>query len=263
MTEIDPSVYLANMTWPEAEEAFASAQVAIIPVGAHEQHGPGMLLSTDIVMATTMAGRVATRMKPRAVVAPSLPFGLSSHHMRFPGTITLSPETFESVLMDVMESLIAHGLTRFFILNSHGGNRAALSVITTKARSRFGVQVANGHNLSAAADLLRERFGRTSAHACEIEASYAMAAAPHLLRSESMAAGEMLPARYRHTLVAGGGALGGAASVPFVDYGQRMDEITENGNIGDPRLASIEAGEEVVALIEQRMIEFLEDFTSS
>lgn len=261
MSQVDRSVFLANMTWPEARAAIAEAGVVIVPVGSHEQHGPGMVLSTDIVMATTMAGRVASRLKPRAIVAPSLPFGLSPHHMKFPGTITLSPATFSAVLMDVMTSLIQHGAKRFFILNSHGGNRAHLSVVVMEAREKLGVDVATAHSLSAAADLLRERFGRATAHACEIEASYALAAAPQLLRPEAMAAGELLPPRYRYTAAAGGGATdGGARAITFVDYGARMDEMTANGNIGDPRLASREAGEEVVTLIEQRMVEFLEDF---
>lgn len=261
--ELDPSVYLANLTWPEAERSLSLAKVAIIPVGSHEQHGPGMLLATDITMATAMAGKVATRMSPQVIVAPSLPFGLSSHHMRFPGTITLSDSTFTAVLFDIMRSLMRHGLHRFYILNSHGGNRGALSVITTRAREELGVDVASAHNLSAAADLIQERFGRTTAHACEIEASYAMALAPHLLRPEAMEEGRMLPPRYRHTSVAGGGAMGKSKSIAFVDYGQRMDELTENGNIGDPRKASKEIGEEVVELIATRMTEFLEDFIDS
>lgn len=262
MTQTDDSVFLANMTSPEVRTALSQAGVVIVPVGSHEQHGPGMVISTDIVMATVMAGRVAMRLKPRAIVAPSLPFGLSPHHMRFPGTITLTPETMTAVLMEVLSALKAHGAQRFFLLNSHGGNRALLSVITATARERLGVPVATAHSLSGAADLLRERFGRATAHACEIEASVAMVLAPQLLRPDAMEKGDMLPPRYRHTSVAGGGATGGgkSPSLAFVDYGQRMDELTANGNIGDPRLANKEAGEEVVALIEQRMVEFLEDF---
>src|SRR5215217_4818899 len=102
-------VSLAEMTWPEAKEALAAARVVIIPTGSTEQHGPGMTLSTDITMATAMSVRVARRLFPRALVAPSLPFGLSPHHMRFPGTITLQPDTLTAVLFDVLRSLKQHG----------------------------------------------------------------------------------------------------------------------------------------------------------
>src|ERR671915_92545 len=134
MSATGRSLFLAELTWPEAKEAFAAAEVVLIPLGSNEQHGPGMTLATDIALATAVAGRVAERLRPRAIVAPSLPFGLSPHHMRFPGTITLQPATFGAVLLETMRSLQQHGAKRFFLLNGHGGNQAILSVIATQAR---------------------------------------------------------------------------------------------------------------------------------
>ena len=86
-------VALAKMTSPEAAEALAGAEVALIPVGATEQHGPNMTLETDTVVAYRLALRIAAALHPRAVVAPQLPFpyGVSYHHMSFPGTMTLTP----------------------------------------------------------------------------------------------------------------------------------------------------------------------------
>lgn len=249
-------VLLAQMTSPEAGSALASARVVIVPVGSTEQHGPGMTLSTDITMATAVAQRVANRIFPHALVAPSLPFGLSPHHMRFPGTITLQPETFTAVLLDVLRSLRQHGVTRFLLLNGHGGNQAILSVVASRARLELDVEVATAMYSLAAADLLRERFGRAYMHACEVEASLALAAAPELVRVEALAQGEELPPRFRHTALAGGGTAAGA----FVDVAARMDEISVNGAIGDARKASREIGAEALEVIERRLIEFLEDF---
>src|SRR6266542_3163092 len=135
-------VSLPDMTWPDSRDALAAARVVIIPPGSTEQPGPGMTLATDIVMATAMSVRVARRLFPRALVAPSLPFGLSPHHMRFPGTITLQPATFAAVLLDVIRSLKQHGATRFMLLNGHGGNQAILSVVATRARHELDVRVA-------------------------------------------------------------------------------------------------------------------------
>jgi creatinine amidohydrolase len=259
MSDQTRSVYLADLTWPEAEAAFAEAEVILIPLGSNEQHGPGMTLSTDITLATTVAGHVAERLRPRAIVAPSLPFGLSPHHMRFPGTITLQPSTFSAVLLDVMRSLKQHGAKRFFLLNGHGGNQAMLSVIATQARLELGLSVATAIYLAAASDLLKARFGRSYAHACEIEASLGMAIAPRIVRETAFAKGEELPPRYRHTALAGGGAPAGA----FVDAAAMFEEITANGNIGDARLATREDGEAIAALAIDRLVEFLEDFTRS
>lgn len=257
MAEI--GIQLANMTWPEARNALAAAEVVIVPTGSTEQHGPGMLLRTDTSIAAAVAERVANRLRPRAVVTPALPFGLSAHHMRFPGTLSLQPDTFMAVVLDVMRSLEAHGARRVFLLNGHGGNQAALGVVVARARQELRVPVATALYLAAAADLLRERFGRAYAHACEIESSVALAAAPDLVRMEALAAGAEHVPPYRHTILAGGGAGAGA----FVDAGLRMDELTANGALGDPRLGSREVGEAVLRLVEKRLVEFLEDFMAA
>ncbi|MEA2515599.1 MAG: creatinine amidohydrolase [Thermomicrobiales bacterium] len=259
MSDHARSVVLSDLTWPEAKLAFAEAEVVLIPLGSNEQHGPGMTLSTDITLATAVARRVAEQLRPRAMVAPSLPFGLSPHHMRFPGTITLQPATFSAVLLDMMRSLKQHGAKRFFLLNGHGGNQAILSVIATQARMELGVPVATAIYLAAASDLLTRRFGRSYAHACEIEASLGLAIAPHIVREGALAMGEELPPRYRHTALAGGGAPAGA----FVDAAASFEEITVNGNIGDPRLATREDGEAIAALAVERLVEFLDDFTTT
>jgi hypothetical protein len=116
-------VALARMTWPEAAEALASAEVALVPVGATEQHGPNMSLETDTVVAYQLALRIATTLYPRVVVTPPLPYGVSYHHMHFAGTMTLSPETFQAVVLEVVLSLHRHGVERFFILDGHGPGR--------------------------------------------------------------------------------------------------------------------------------------------
>lgn len=104
-------VALARMTSPEAAEALAGAKVVLIPVGATEQHGPNMTLETDTAVAYQLALRTAAALHPRAVVSPPLPYGVSYHHMGFPGTMTLSPETFQAVVLEVVESLRQHGGT--------------------------------------------------------------------------------------------------------------------------------------------------------
>src|SRR5918911_1242816 len=154
----EPGIQLANMTWPEARNALAAAEVVIVPTGSTEQHGPGMLLRTDTSIAAAVAERVANRLRPRE----------------------------------------AHGARRVFLLNGHGGNQAALGVVVARARQELRVPVATALYLAAAADLLRERFGRAYAHACEIEASVALAAAPDLGRPEALAPGAELTPPYRH-----------------------------------------------------------------
>ena len=76
----------------------------------------------DITAAYEFCRRASEMAYPRLLVAPPMPWGVSFHHMNFPGTITLSTETFIQVLVEVVASLHAHGFERFLIVNGHGGN---------------------------------------------------------------------------------------------------------------------------------------------
>src|SRR5690242_15451434 len=99
----DPTTpMLHEMTWPQAARALARAEVAILPVGSTEQHGPHLRLATDTAIAGQLARRLAEHLAPRAVVAPPIPLGVSYHHMDFPGSLTLSPETLQAVLVEVV-----------------------------------------------------------------------------------------------------------------------------------------------------------------
>ncbi|MCD6058864.1 MAG: creatinine amidohydrolase [Thermomicrobiales bacterium] len=216
---------LAKMTSPETAEALANAEVALIPVGATEQHGPNMTLETDTVVAYRLALRMATALYPRAVVAPPLPYGVSYHHMKFPGTMTLSPETFQDVVLEVVESLRRHGLERFFVVDGHAGNQGALDVLMTKL------------------------WG----HACEIEASMGLALQPDIVRSEALEAGKLrqLSLPYSNVL-----------ETPRVSVPLSFEEITENGALGDARQASEAFGQELTEAVIRRSVEFLERYLS-
>jgi hypothetical protein len=149
-------VALARMTSPEAAEALAGAEVALIPVGATEQHGPNMSLETDTAVAYQLALHTAAALHPRAVVTPPLPYGVSYHHMSFPGTMTLSPETFQAVVLEVVESLRQHGVERFFIIDGHAGNQGALDVLMTKLRFQKRIRAAYLFYFTIVDDLMRE-----------------------------------------------------------------------------------------------------------
>jgi creatinine amidohydrolase len=245
-------VALARMTSPEAAEALASADVALIPVGATEQHGPNMTLETDTAVAYQLALRTAAALHPRAVVAPPLPYGVSYHHMRFPGTMTLSPETFQAVVLEVVESLRQHGVERFFIIDGHAGNQGALDVLMTKLRFQMGVRVAYLFYFTIVDDLIREgakteRWG----HACEVETSMGLALQPDIVRSEALEMGKLQPTSLPYSNV---------LETPRVGVPLSFDEITENGALGDARQSSEAFGQVLTNAVVRRSVEFLERF---
>ncbi len=122
--------YLPHMTWSEVEQALTRTDMVIIPVGSIEQHGKHLPLCTDICAATEISKLIAQ--KTDVLVAPAVAVGLSDHHMAFPGTITLSPETFEAVVFETAQSLIHHGFKKILIYNGHGGNNVSVANILQK-----------------------------------------------------------------------------------------------------------------------------------
>ena len=247
---IDKAFILPDMTWPEAGEALAQARVALVPVGSFEQHGPNGTFEVDTGRAYGFGKLLAERLYPRVVLAPAVPLGVSYHHLNFPGTITLRPETFMEVLFDVVWSLKQHGLDRFLFLNGHGGNIPALGVLIVKLREELGVHAAWTSFTSLARDVIKERVtSEEKGHACEGEISQAMVLAPHTVRHEALAPGEFKSRPYP--------LLGEAYNLA---YHYRFDEITANGALGDATQASEELGRAIVEAALARAVEFLEAF---
>lgn len=133
------TVFLHEMTRPAFEEYLRAnpEAVAIIPVGAVEQHGPHIALGRDTFGSIEMSKDVAERSGSFVVLA-TWP-GYSEHHMGFKGTITLRPETLVNVIVDVVESLGRHGIRRVLLINNHGGNKQCLEYAAMLCRRQFGV----------------------------------------------------------------------------------------------------------------------------
>jgi creatinine amidohydrolase/Fe(II)-dependent formamide hydrolase-like protein len=109
---------LALSTWQEVEEYLRSSVGIIIPIGSVEQHGPNGLIGTDHLCAEVVAKGVGDAIG--CMVAPTLAYGMSQHHLGFAGSVTLRPSTLMLVVCDVVQSLATHGFRKFFFINGHG-----------------------------------------------------------------------------------------------------------------------------------------------
>jgi creatinine amidohydrolase len=240
---------MEEMTWPEVRDALRDAKLAILPVGSQEQHGPHMALSVDIAGAEAFARLLAEQVHPLALLAPPLKFGISLHHMPFPGTLTLQPETFESVLMDVAASLREHGIRRLFVVNGHGGNQNALGVASAKLRRDLGVRMA--YTLwpviggMAVADLAK---GRRVGHACLFETSVMMHLRPDLVRKDLLAEGELREPIY------------GDAPTGGIDGFVYWNELTENGALQGAPDADPEIGAKMTQVALDHVARFVRSF---
>ena len=122
--------YLPHMTVPEVQDLLTRTDMVIIPVGAVEQHGLHLPTGTDIISGIERAKLIAAQTD--VLVAPVLFLGQSPYHMEFEGTITLSSETIQQVMVEAVESLLRHGFKRFLFLSAHGGNAAATTFIVDR-----------------------------------------------------------------------------------------------------------------------------------
>lgn len=120
--------------------------VVVLPIGATEQHGPHLPVGTDALVAETIARRAAESaavVSPHEVIlAPTLPFGASAHHLAFGGTISLGTATLIAVLDDIVDSIEQQGGRRVLIVNGHGGNQGASRAVASAADARAAVTVA-------------------------------------------------------------------------------------------------------------------------
>ncbi|RMF38911.1 MAG: creatininase family protein, partial [Alphaproteobacteria bacterium] len=100
----------------------------ILPVGSTEQHGPMGLIGTDTICAEAIALRAAER--AGALVAPPLAYTPAPFNTGFPGTVSLSAETFAAMAREIIAGLIAQGFAGVYLLNGHGANLAPLTRVT-------------------------------------------------------------------------------------------------------------------------------------
>lgn len=247
------SLYLYDMSWPEVKEALPNIKVAIIPTGSTEQHGPNGTFEVDSARAREFAKRLGQRLYPHALVTPCIHFGISGHHMHFPGTITLRAETFIQVVMDVVWSLHQHGIRKFFFINGHGGNRPALSIIVNRIKHEVGDQAAWASPTSVADDVIKERVKSPMiGHACESEMSQCLYLCPETVKRGSLTKGEI----YDKVLERAG------ESIP-VEEGRFWEELTANGALGDATKANEELGKEVIETALERLTRYVERFMNS
>ena len=259
---------LYKMTWLEVKEGIEKIDAVLIPVGATEQHGPQMPIDFDHFSATQFceaAAKAANERDKWVVVAPTINYGCSWYHMNFPGTVTLSQETFMKVVREVCESLAHHGFKNLIVLNSHGGNSAALTTCLTDLYAEKRIRVVLAQWWTLAAPMIKE-LGITSPliHTEEIETSVGMALGTDVrmdrLVRDCFSRREVYEAKgiptSRH--IAYDGLTPGSGVIIPMDF---IDDISPSGVVGDATLATREKGEKLVAAIVSRLVELIEDLS--
>jgi creatinine amidohydrolase len=249
---------LANLASPEVRALPFERLAVVAPLGAFEQHGPHLPLTTDTDIVTAIADAVESAMPERVLLLPTLWLGHSTHHMHFPGTLDVRQMHYIAVIQDLCRSVLSMGATKIFLLNGHGGNdipvRTALREVKTELAGRAGVHVLYAAYWMLAAAGIREiresELGGVG-HACEMETSLMLHLHPDRVRMElAHRDGPKHTSPYRKA------DMQYAKPVYAVN---EFHEISESGVVGHPDLATVEKGQRFFDAIVRDVTVFLED----
>ncbi|MDB5874832.1 MAG: creatinine amidohydrolase family protein [Ramlibacter sp.] len=187
-----PAVSLAvTRFWSDwTSEAFARLDrtklIAVLPVGAIEQHGPHLPMSVD---TATVDGMVAATMKRLPAELPVLflptqAVGKSNEHSRYPGTLTLSAETLIRTWRELGACVAAAGVRKLVLFNSHGGQESVMDIVARDLREQHGMLVicVNWYGLGLPEGLIGDEENRFGIHAGELETSILLALRPDLVQ---------------------------------------------------------------------------------
>lgn len=232
---------LSRITWSEARRALSKAQVALLPVGSTEQHGPHLPLGTDWLAAEEIARR-ASRVGGW-ILLPTVPVGVSEHHRQFWGTLWVPPEVLRDYVVGIGRALGSHGLRRIVFVNGHGGNTPALDEAARSLR-REGIYAYVYVWWRAIPEVIAEIIESGGSHAGEMETSVMLAIARNLVRQEHY--GEAVR----------GGSSEWGKTIHGVNVGFDTLDFSQSGATGDPSRATPEKGERLLQAAAARLNEF-------
>jgi len=226
---------LDHCTWTDIKAEIESGRTTVVVAfGSTEQHGHHLPIGTDSFLGDALALGVADRID--AFVAPTVRLGCSEHHMSFPGTISLRPETLQAIAADVVSSLARHGFTRIVLVPSHGGNFHPIEEFAEGFAAVNGVEVVAVTDMDGLMEMIAASSARqghsaavAGAHAGEWETSAMLHLKPGLIHMDRAVEGYT-------------GELPDTEGKPFPP----LEELHPAGVIGDARPAAADAGESYV-----------------
>ncbi len=242
---------LASHRWAELNTRdFAALDpactVAVLPLGATEQHGPHLPLSVDTVLVDGVVNVALGHLAATdpVLVLPTQTVGLSTEHTAFAGTLHLSPQTLIQLWCDIGASVARTGVKKLLMFNAHGGNVGLMDVVARELRAQHGLIVysSSWYNLPIDAGVMGQfsadehRFG---IHAGDIETSMMLALSPN---SVSMAEAQNFAStsqeRAKHCALLGDGK--------SAKLGWHMQDYNAQGATGNAAAATAAKGEALI-----------------
>jgi creatinine amidohydrolase len=237
----------------------SGGRIAVLPLGAHEQHGPHLPFETDAIIAAGIAARVAAACPENLDVLflPTEPVGYSIEHVDVPGSRSLSYEEAIRRWLGLAGKLSGDGVRKLVFLNAHGGNSPLMTIVATEARVRFNMLcvASSWTRFGAEEGVVAPKEKAIGIHGGEIETSVMLALAPHLVQMEKAqdfaSLQTELSNRFKYLRAYGQHA-----------FGWKMSDLNPAGVAGNASLATAEKGEVMIARAVAGFVELLKDVDS-
>ncbi len=174
-----------RLTWAEMNDAIAEQKLIILPTASTEQHGKHLPLDVDTFLCESVCLELGRRAADQVLVLPTIAYGLNLHHIDFPGTIHIEPETFIAFCLNITKSVAYHGFEKILIVNGHGSNSPLIDLVARKTvLETKSLCFAAGYStfLIAAFEPIRE--SEVMAHADEFETSLYLHLAPERVQMD-------------------------------------------------------------------------------
>jgi len=248
---------LENLSWPEVRKLKVANKIVLFPLGSFEQHGHHMPLTTDTDIVTGIARRLEQKRPEKILCLPTLWPGHSTHHLAFPGTLSVSQMPYINLVCEMCRSIVKMGAKKVFLLNGHGGNDIPVRAALRELKTEFPkVQFVFASYWSLAAGTIkkvRESEMGGLGHACEMEASVMLYLHPEKVNMKKA----RRDGRRKNQDHYRQGDMMMSRPVYFVN---EFDEISETGTVGFPDLATAEKGKRFLNGIVDEVLEFVDDF---
>lgn len=230
--------------------------IAVLPVGATEQHGPHLPMSTDTATIDGMVRATLAHLPDDLPVLflPTVAYGKSNEHARYPGTLTVSAHTLIALWTDIGASVARAGVRKLVLFNSHGGQMSVMDIVARDLREAHSMMVvaANWYTLGLPEGLFTPHEMQHGIHAGDLESSVMLQLTPDHVRPEQFqnfsSMTEQLASENRFLSITPSGKLG-----------WQMHDLNPAGAAGDATRATAEKGAAVLDHVGRRFVELLHE----
>jgi creatinine amidohydrolase len=227
----------AYLTWKQVDALPRERTLLVLPTAAIEQHGHHLPLATDTLINNLLLGKALVQLPAELPIyaLPPVCYGKSNEHIGFPGTLSVSAQTFLAVVRDLGGSVAAAGFKKLVLYNTHGGNTSLVDVLARDLRAEFGLRTFSLFgSAGAAVEGLSAQEKTYGFHAGEVETAFLLHGTPELVHTEEYTANYIARLDAPDLLKPEGSS---------ANFAWLTQDIAPSGVLGDPTGATAENGE--------------------